>query len=67
MWNTGRASRNALCSALCLGEATVKTSVKHLKMQGLVKTSNWGMKMTDKRKGLVRRITISNSGGNELA
>lgn len=25
MWNTGRASRNALCSALCLGEATVKT------------------------------------------
>lgn len=52
MWNTGRASRNALCSALCLGEATVKALVKHLKMQGLVETSNCGMKMTDKGKGL---------------
>lgn len=48
MWIIGRASRNALCSSLCLGEGTVKTLVKHLKMQGLVETSNSGMKMTHK-------------------
>ena len=52
MRNNGRTSRNALCSGLVLGEGTVKTLVKHLKMQGLVETSNGGMKMTAKGKGM---------------
>ena len=50
--NKGITSRNALCSGLVLGEGTVKTLVKHLKMQGLIKTSNRGTKMTAKGKGI---------------
>jgi Domain of unknown function (DUF4443) len=48
----GITSRNALCSGLVLGEGTVKTLVKHLKMHGLIKTSNRGTKMTAKGKGV---------------
>jgi hypothetical protein len=50
--NSGRTSRDALCSGLALGEGTVKTLVKHLKMHGLVQTSNGGTKMTIKGKGI---------------
>ena len=50
--NKGTTSRNALCSGLVLGEGTVKTLVKHLKMQGLIETSNRGTKMTAKGKGI---------------
>jgi hypothetical protein len=56
MGNNGRTSRNALCSGLVLGEGTVKTLVKHLKMQGLVETSNGGMKMTAKGKGICQGL-----------
>lgn len=48
----GITSRNALCRALVLGEGTVKTIVKHLKMQGLIETSNRGTEMTAKGKGI---------------
>jgi hypothetical protein len=50
--NGGRTSRGALCSGLVLGEGTVKTLVKHLKMNGLVQTSNGGTKMTAKGRGI---------------
>jgi hypothetical protein len=50
--NGGRTSRNALCSGLVLGEGTVKTLVKHMKMHGLVQTSNGGTKMTSKGEGI---------------
>ena len=50
--NNGMTSRNALCSGLVLGEGTIKTLVKHLKMQGLIETSNKGTKMTAKGKGI---------------
>ena len=50
--NGGRTSRDALCSGLALGEGTVKTLVKHMKMHGLVQTSNGGTKMTVKGKGI---------------
>ncbi|MGI0048133.1 MAG: DUF4443 domain-containing protein, partial [Nitrososphaera sp.] len=50
--NDGRTSREALCRGLALGEGTVKTLVKHLKMHGLVQTSNGGTKMTVKGKGI---------------
>lgn len=49
---SGRTSRGALSSGLALGEGTVKTLVKHLKMHGLVQTSNGGTKMTAKGKGI---------------
>ncbi len=50
--NKGITSRNALCRALVLGEGTVKTLIKHLKMQGLIETSNRGTKTTAKGKGI---------------
>ncbi|HEY3094424.1 MAG TPA: DUF4443 domain-containing protein [Nitrososphaera sp.] len=49
---TGRTSRDELSSDLALGEGTVRTLVKHLKMNGLVQTSNGGTKMTGKGKGI---------------
>lgn len=52
MENRGRTSRNALCRGLSLGEGTVRTLVKHLKMHGLVQTSNGGTKMTVKGRGI---------------
>jgi hypothetical protein len=57
--NNGRTSRNALCSGLDLGEGTVKTLVKHLKMQGLVETSNGGTKMTAKGKGICKGLLLA--------
>lgn len=45
-------SRSALCKALALGEGTVKTLVKHLKMQGIIETSNRGTKLTAKGKNI---------------
>jgi Domain of unknown function (DUF4443) len=50
--NIGIRSRSALCSGLVLGEGTVKTLVKHLKMHGLIETSNRGTRMTAKGKGV---------------
>jgi uncharacterized protein DUF4443 len=50
--NVGRTSRNAMASGLALGDGTVKTLVKHLKMNGLVQTTNGGTKMTTKGKGI---------------
>jgi hypothetical protein len=48
----GRASRDALCRELALGEGAIKTLVKHMKMNGMVETSNGGTKMTAKGKGV---------------
>ncbi|HWS20050.1 MAG TPA: DUF4443 domain-containing protein [Nitrososphaera sp.] len=63
--NKGITSRNALCRALVLGEGTVKTLVKHLKMQGFIETSNRGTKMTAKGKsvyeGLLAAIPVEMS------
>ena len=56
--NNGTTSRNALCSGLVLGEGTVKTLVKHLKMQGLIETSNRGAKMTAKGKGICEGLLL---------
>jgi len=50
--SSGRTSRDALSNALVLGEGTVKTLVKHLKMHGLVQTTNGGTKMTAKGRGI---------------
>lgn len=50
--NGGRTSREAMAGGLALGDGTVKTLVKHLKMNGLVLTTNSGTKMTTKGKGI---------------
>jgi hypothetical protein len=48
----GGASRESLATGLGLGAGTVKTLVKHLKMNGLVQTSNVGTRMTARGKGI---------------
>lgn len=50
--NNNITSRNALRAGLVLGEGTVKTLVKHLKMQGLIETSNRGTRLTAKGKSI---------------
>lgn len=44
----GQISRFLLMDELNLGEGSIKTLVKHLKMQGLVETSKRGMWLSDK-------------------
>jgi hypothetical protein len=48
MENRGHVSRNLLCQELALGEGTIKTLLKHLKMHGMIKSTNAGTKMTNK-------------------
>jgi Mn-dependent DtxR family transcriptional regulator len=44
----GHVSREKLCEDLGLGEGTIKTLVRHLKMQNLIKSTNAGTTMTKK-------------------
>lgn len=46
----GHISRDLLREELNLGEGSIKTLVKHLKMQGMIETSNAGTKMSGKGK-----------------
>lgn len=48
MEKKGHVSRNLLCQELSLGEGSVKTLIKHLKMQGLIEASKSGTTMTEK-------------------
>jgi hypothetical protein len=57
--SSGKTSRDTLCKELVLGEGTVKTLVKHLKMHRLVETSNGGTKMTAKGKGICSELLLS--------
>jgi len=52
MKNKGRTSRDEMSRSLKLGEGSIKTLVKHMKMHGLVQTSNGGTRMTAKGKGI---------------
>jgi hypothetical protein len=52
----GHVSRNLLCQELSLGEGSVKTLVKHLKMQGLIESTNYGTTMTEKGKKLASEV-----------
>jgi len=53
----GRVSRDLLLQETDLGEGSIKTLVKHLKMQELVETSNAGMWMSEKGKKLFSKLT----------
>jgi hypothetical protein len=53
----GRVSRDTLAKELWLGSGAVKTLVKHMKMSGLIETSNGGTRMTAKGRGVCEGLT----------
>jgi len=56
MENKKRISRSLLIRELGLGEGSVKTLVKHMKMSGLVENSNAGMWSTNKGKAVYAKL-----------
>ncbi|MBV9179487.1 MAG: hypothetical protein JO297_20860 [Nitrososphaeraceae archaeon] len=52
-------SRTLLCQELALGEGSVRTLLKHLKMQNLVKSTNGGTRLTEKGKALSSELLHS--------
>jgi len=59
MDNKGHVSRESLCKELNLGEGTIKTVIKHLKMHGLIDTSNSGTKLSSKGMALFSHLQSS--------
>lgn len=59
MQSRGHISRSTLEKELALGGGAVKTLVKHMKMAGLIETSNGGTKMTVRGAGICKGITTS--------
>jgi hypothetical protein len=55
----GHISRDLLCQELNLGEGSIKTLIKHLKMQDLIETSNAGTRMSGKGKRIFYQILSS--------
>ncbi len=52
-----RVSRVLLCKELALGEGTIKTLIKHMKMDGLIATTNGGTRMTARGKAICEALT----------
>lgn len=52
----GHVSRDQLCKELGLGEGSVKTLIKHLKMNNLVKTSNRGTTLTERGQAIFSEL-----------
>lgn len=59
MSKKGHASRKILAKELALGGGAVKTLVKHMKMNGLVETSNGGTKLTEKGEKVIKGLASS--------
>jgi predicted methyltransferase len=59
MSDNKRISRSLMMQELGLGEGSIKTLVKHLKMYGLVENSNAGMWLTSKGDTLYTKLRIS--------
>jgi hypothetical protein len=59
MQKNGRVGRLLLCNELALGEGAIKTLVKHMKMDGLVTTTNGGTRMTQKGKMICKGLMSS--------
>ena len=57
--NNGHISRDLLCQELKLGEGSIKTLIKHLKMQDLIQTSRIGTKMSVKGNRIFSHILSS--------
>ena len=52
----GHVSRNLLCKELSLGEGSVKTLVKHLKVQGIIESTKAGTTSTSKGKKISEQL-----------
>ena len=52
-------SRSRMMKELDLGEGSIKTLVKHMKMAGLVENSNAGMWLTNKGKAMYSKLHVS--------
>jgi Domain of unknown function (DUF4443) len=61
----GHVSRSSVCKELSLGDGVVRTLLKHLKMQGLINSTNSGTRLTEKGmtilSGLVSSIPAETS------
>jgi Mn-dependent DtxR family transcriptional regulator len=55
----GHVGRGLLCKELGLGEGSIKTLIKHLKMNNLVRTSNHGTMMTERGRAMYLELTRS--------
>src|SRR5919199_4143476 len=55
----GHISRTLLCQELGLGEGSARTLIKHLKMQGLVSSTNGGTRLTEKGKAFSSELLQS--------
>ncbi len=53
----GTVSRNVLSRELGLGEGSIKTLIKHLKMEDMIRTTNRGTKMSDKGKSILKKLS----------
>lgn len=58
MEKKGHVSRNLLCQELSLGEGSIKTLIKHLKMHGLIEASKSGTTMTEKGRKISSEILL---------
>jgi hypothetical protein len=61
-----RVSRAMLHNELALGDGAIKTLIKHMKMDGLISTSNGGTKMTLKGKEICYQLISSIPSETEL-
>ncbi|HET7336817.1 MAG TPA: DUF4443 domain-containing protein [Candidatus Nitrosotalea sp.] len=59
MSDNKKISRSRMMQELELGEGSIKTLVKHLKMQGLAENSNAGMWLTNKGETLYAKLHVS--------
>jgi hypothetical protein len=59
-------SRERLCRELGLGEGSVKTLIKHLKMSNLIKTSNRGTTMTERGQAIFSELIASMPAEQQL-
>ena len=61
----GMVSRNLLSKELRLGEGSVKTLIKHLKMEDMIITTNRGTKMSNNGKSVLGKLSLYI--GNEIS
>jgi hypothetical protein len=54
----GTVSRNLLSKELRLGDGSVKTLIKHLKMEDMIVTTNRGTKMSNKGKSILGKLSL---------
>ena len=59
-------SRDQLCRELGLGEGSIKTLIKHLKMSNLIKTSNRGTTMTERGQAIFSELIASMPAERQL-